>query len=326
MKIKRKTTIILATILLVNSISIEAARAGSAGSITSIYGSRSGTIPLASMHEPESGFNFSYPKTWKRTNDNEKDTLIKLSGTTEGRYGDFKISKIEDTASASQMKTAVQSMFEQTFAGTAKVEERQIRFGTKLQFTGDELHLTFKMGEAPYRTRMVLFTNQGHNYLFSMICLVSEHAVMQPVFDQILASVHSQSGSVADASLRSKAAPGNIAAVQEWNFDRYTDKSGQVSIVYPTGWKIENQDPGKEFEVTFRGTNAKKLPAEIVLARSTQDQTMPLDQFINIYEANYLKPLPNFKNETSRHTTFGITHLDGSVRYSSFSSEGHPGR
>ncbi len=286
-------------------------------SIVNIYAARESKVPTVQLHEPSTNLDFTYPKSWQRLPTTEKDSVLKVAGTSDGHYGELKISKIEDVPDISAAKNFIQSGLERAFPGSAKLEEREVRFGTKYQFTGTDLHLSFTIGEASYRDRMVFFSDNGHMFIFSFLCKNSDYALMGPVFDQILSSTHhSQGSSVASSS----------AAKKELTFERYADKSGQISVGYPAGWKVENRDPGKELDVKFTGASAQGLGAEMSLARIDKNPTLSLDQFVDTYEDVYMKDLKDLRRQSTHRTTFGISHVDGQIHYSTFTVDGHPMR
>jgi hypothetical protein len=289
----------------------------SSTAIVNIYAPRESRTAMVPLHEATTNLDFNCPKAWQPLPTTEKDSVLKVGGATDGHYGELKISRIEDVPDVAAAKNIIQSGLERAIPGSSKLEEREVRFGTKYQFTGTDLHLSFTIGEAAYRDRMIFFKDNGHLFIFSFICKNSDYAFMGPVFDQILSSVHhSQGSSVA----------GSSAAKKELSFERYSDKSGQIAVDYPAGWKFENRDPGKELDVKFAGANSQGLGAELNLARIDKSPTLSLDQFVDTYEDTYMKDLKDLRRQSSHRTTFGISHVDGQIHYSSFTVNGHPMR
>ncbi len=295
----------------------------SASSTVNIYAPRQPSVAMATMREPSTGLDFSLPQAWQRATDSEEDQVLKIGGSTSGHFGELKISKFKDKIEIPAAKLLIQSGFEQAFPGTKKLEERTVRFGNRSQFIGSEMHLTFKMGEAIYRDRIVFLILDGHLSTLSLLCLASDSSQMQPLFDQILASMHSGQSTTERSSNPSSP---KLNALQTWKFSRYTDKTGTMAIDYPAGWKVEAADPSKENEAKFTGTNTKELGGELVVTKIDRSPEFTLEKFNETYANTFLKPLKDYHKQSTHRTTFGISRLDGIIEYSTFSAEGHPGR
>lgn len=276
---------------------------------------------MVAYREQVTGLEFNYPKVWQAQPKPDKDCLLKISGLlADSKYGELKITALDNVHDSTVAKTFMESELERALTGYKKVQERRVRFGSRYQYTGSDLVANFRAGEIPLTDRLVFFLDNGRVVCLSFISKTSESGSLQPLFDQMLSSFHR-------SSKVTQAASGTASSAQtSWSLANYSDKAGQISLGYPQGWKFVNNDIGKDLDVKFTGKNAKGLDAELFVSQVDKHPSMTLDQFSEKFEQTYLTPLKNFRKEASHQSSFGISHNDGTVQYSSFNVEGLPGR
>lgn len=269
-------------------------------------------------HFRDAGLNyeFDYPRELAKVSDSEKDLVVKLVGLVNQKHLELKVTRLPDAPDPSIAEQLISSNFQKALPGCSVSGKRNIRFGKGLTFTGTETLFHFHMGDEPFATRIVLFSNRDQTYLISLVSTARDDASAKQTFEQVLSSIQQQSAS-AQAQKQVKD--------ESWSFDKFSDPSKQISFDYPHGWKQE-RDPGKEFEVKFHGANKDGLGGELVVSRSERNPGMSTDQFFESYEQIYLKPLKNYQRQSTSHSTFGITRHEGSMTSSTFTAEGHPFR
>ncbi|MFN8555448.1 MAG: hypothetical protein U0103_28620 [Candidatus Obscuribacterales bacterium] len=283
------------------------------GKYVSIYAKQEVPTNLAHFRDSAVNFEFDYPKVLNKVADSEKDLIVKLDGVIDQKHVEVKLSKLEGVTDLRVAEQIISSNFQKGLPGCKPVSRRDVRFGKGFALIGTEQVFNFKVGDELYAARLVLFSNREQTYMFSFIGSVSDNGVAKSVFEQVVASIRQQSPySVASRSTDS----GSLS------FTKYSDAARQVSFDYPQGWKLE-RDPGKEFELKFRGANKSGLGGELVVTRLERNPAYTLDQFFETYEQTYLKPLPNYQKLSTTHTSFGVTRHDGSLTSSTFTSEGH---
>ncbi len=261
-------------------------------------------------------FEFDYPRSLVKTPDSDKDLIVKLAGIVNQKHVELKISKLPDAPDPRIAEQLLSSNFQKSLPGCIVSGKRDIRFGKGLTFTGSETLFHFHVGDEQFATRIVLFSNRDQTYLISFVSTARDDATAKLAFEQVLSSIQQQSAFVQ---------PKKQASDESWSFEKFNDPSKQISFDYPQGWKQES-DPGKEFELKFRGANKDGLGGELVVSRLERNPAISLDQFFETYEQTYLKPLKNYQRQSSSHTTFGITRHEGSMTSSTFTAEGHPFR
>jgi hypothetical protein len=260
-------------------------------------------------------FEFDYPRTLIKVVDTEKDTIVKLSGVIDQKHTDFKLSKLEGAPEPKLAEQFVLANMQKGLPGCTLVARRDIRFGHGLTFSGSEQQFNFRLGDEPYTARVVIFSHRDQTFMWTFTCAVRDEATIKPFFDNTLASLRQQSaGSVSTRTVDNSL-----------TFDEFNDSTKQISFDYPQGWKLE-RDPGKEFETKFRGSNKAGLGAELTVTRLERPPGYTLDQYFDTFEQTYLKPLKGYQKLSTTHSTFGITHHDGSLTSSTFTAEGHPCR
>jgi hypothetical protein len=260
-------------------------------------------------------FEFDYPRTLTKVADSEKDTIVKLGGVIDQRHTEFRLSKLDGAPEPRLAEQFVLANLQKALPGCTLVGKRDIRFGHGLTFSGSDQSFSFRLGDEPYTARVVLFANHDQTYMWTFTCAGRDEATIKPFFDNTLASLRQQSA----GSVTTRAADNSLT------FEKFSDAAKQISFDYPQGWKLE-RDAGKEFEVKFRGANKTGLGAELTVSRLEHPPGTTLDQYFEIFEQTYLKPLKGYQKLSTTHSTFGITHHDGSLSSSIFTADGHPCR
>lgn len=261
-------------------------------------------------------FEFDYPRSLAKIPDSEKDLIVKLAGLVNQKHVELKFARLPDASDLGIAEQLITSNFQKSLPDCSVSGKRNIRFGKGLTFTGSETLFHFHIGDELFATRIVLLSNRDQTYLVSFVSTAHDDATAKLAFEQVLSSIQQKTAFVQ---------PKKQANDESWSFEKFNDPSKQISFDYPQGWKQES-DPGKEFELKFRGANKDGLGGELIVSRLERNPAISLAQFFETYEQTYLKPLKNYQRQSSSHTTFGITRHEGSLTSSTFTAEGHPFR
>lgn len=282
----------------------------------SIFVKQDSSGRLSHFRDANLNFEFDYPSGLTKIPDSEKDLIVKLDGLVNQKHMELKFSRLPDAPDPRIAEQLIASNFQKALPGCSVSGKRNIRFGKGLTFTGSETLFHFHLGDELFATRIVLLSNRDQTYLISYVSTAHDDATSKPVFEQVLSSIQQRTAS---------AQPQKRVSDDSWSFEKYSDPSKQVSFDYPQGWKQE-RDPGKEFELKFRGANKDGFGGELVVSRSERNPAVSIDQFFDSYEQTYLKPLKNYQRQSSSHGTFGISRQEGLMTSSTFTAEGHPFR
>ncbi|MBS1954182.1 MAG: hypothetical protein JST89_08350 [Cyanobacteria bacterium SZAS-4] len=279
----------------------------------SIFVKQDSAGSLSHFKDANLNFEFDYPRALVKMPDSEKDLIVKLGGLANQKHVELKFTRLPDAPDLRIAEQLITSNFQKALAGCSVSGKRNIRFGKGLTFTGSETLFHFRMGDELFATRIVLLSNRDQTYLISFVSTANDDATAKLIFEQVLSSIQQQSASTQ---------PQTQVRSDSWSFEKFNDPSRQVAFDYPQGWKQEH-DPGKEFELKFRGANKDGLGGELVVSRLERNPALTLDQFFETYEQTYLKPLKNYQRLSSSHGTFGISRQEGSMTSSTFTAEGH---
>lgn len=275
---------------------------------------------LNTFQDPTTGLSFCYPKSWKEESD--KDAIVKFNGTTStGEFGEIKLGHNVGFSDVDAVIKVIGVGLEQLLPGFKKISTEKIRFGDRYQLTGTELIVSFTFNGTPMFNRFIFFVHGGEVQSISFVCQAEQYQKMQPLFDRLLLTVHSTSGSTHIAS-----STGQTSVQSRWQLKTYSDKSGKISLSYPDGWQLKNNDPGKDLDIKFVGKSADGMGGELFLSRLEMPPGMTLDQFADTFEETYLKPLKDFRKNSTRRSAFGVSREEAIIRDCTFSAEGHRAR
>lgn len=281
------------------------------GKYVSIYAKQDSSIKFDRFADSAVNIEFNYPHSLAKTPDADKDSVVKLTGVVDEKHLEVKLSKLQGGPDIKLAEQLIAAEFRKNLPASALVSRRDIRFGKGFTFNGSEQVYDFHVGDQVYTMRVVLFSSGDQTFILSFSN--AARGDLKSICEQMLASVQVRSASSAVSRSTNS---------ESFAFEQFTDPSRQITFDYPQGWKLE-RDPGKEFELKFRGSNKAGLGAELVVNRLERSPFHTIDQFYEMYEQTYLKPLKNYQKLSTTRTSFGVTRQEGSLTSSTFTAEGH---
>lgn len=262
----------------------------------------------------EGKISFSYPESWKRMADEDKNNLVKLGGVTgSGIHGEVSVSRHDDEkVTAEALKRIIDAAYLSKLPNMHVLNDKTVTFGKHRNLKGLLEDIAFELEGIKIMQRYVFFDGPDGAYTIMFTSPAKDFNRAATTYNQILLSLATGPGTSAPS-----APPVSPLAY-------YRSASLPVSIGYPTGWETEEEG---EFDhpLKIKGKNDQGQPAEINIHRGHITPYNNLEQVADEIESKYYKAHQDYRRVNRSERSIGAnSKLNGILQESTFDYKGVP--
>lgn len=260
-----------------------------------------------------SNITFSYPSSWAKKGNDDKDQIVKLGGKIKDSIaGEMTVSKYADeNVTPEELKTTL-GIYLKKLTNYKVLQEKNIAFGRSRKQNGILQDIFFEMNGMPINQRIVFFEGPNGAYTCTFLSVKNHFNEAAKTFNRILLSFSFTGGSANRTSNVARKETNNLKA-----------KFAPISMSYPSGWKIEEGGGDKVVEIT--GTNKDGKHANITMFKGQMHPWWTLNNVVTELEKKHLETQPKFRKLNSNSKTFGSgAKITGVVQECQFESGGVP--
>lgn len=286
-------------------------------------------IPFALFKNPGTIVSFKYPHGWQPQKTEDKDTIIKLSGTTDGGLnGEISLGKFGDTSvKAETARHLVEDLIFAKLENFRKIQQKTIALGANRKLVGYLEDVSFTVGGMNASQRWVFFDSPLGAHYLTFTAPVAQFSALMPIYNEVLLSV-SDGGSSTSAMAGATASDANggiDSAGATWGqLSRYQSPTLPVTFSYPAGWQIEDEAAG-DMAVKITGKNKEGQAAEITVYRGSSLPWTSTEQLADAIEKEFYQPQDSFRRVNRQTKDFGnMSKMSGVIQENSFKYKGQP--
>ncbi|MBZ0188947.1 MAG: DUF1795 domain-containing protein, partial [Candidatus Obscuribacterales bacterium] len=260
------------------------------------------------------GLAFSYPASWKRSEDKDKNTLVKYSGRINNDYlSEVKLARHDDPEmKAEPLKSIIDAIYLAKLPAFKKIEEKTINFGKNRNIKGQLEDVSFELNGMKIIQRYVFFDAPDGAYTFSFTSPAAQFVKTVPTINQILLSFTTVGGNSSPVSRTSSTT------------SYFSSKSLPVSLGYPANWSIsETEEYDHPLKITGKNDNGQ--PVEINMHEGDMPPYYSIEQVADELEKKFYANQKNFRRVSRCQKNFGAnSHVPGLIQENSFQYKGTP--
>jgi Domain of unknown function (DUF1795). len=279
-------------------------------------------IPFSVFKNPGTIVSFKYPRGWQPQKTEEKDTIIKLTGTANGGLsGDISLGKFGDASvKAETARHLVEDLIFAKLENFKKIQQKTIGIGPSRRLVGYLEDVSFTFGGINASQRWVFFDSPLGTHYLTFTAPVAEFNALMPIYNEVLLSV-STGGS---AALANSGGIEEHPSGSEGQMCRYQSPALPVTFSYPAGWQVEDEATGDK-AVKISGKNKEGQAAEFTISRGSSMQWTSTEQLADTIEKEFYQPQDNFRRVNRQTKDFGnMSKISGVVQENSFKYKGQP--
>ncbi|MGD9682998.1 MAG: hypothetical protein AB7W16_17555 [Candidatus Obscuribacterales bacterium] len=262
----------------------------------------------------EGKISFSYPESWKRMADEDKNNLVKLGGVTgNGIHGEVSVSRNDnEKMTAEALKRIVDAVYLSKLSRMRVINEKTVTFGKHRNLKGLLEDIAFEIEGMKIMQRYVFFDGPDGAYTVMFTSPAKDFNRAAATYNQILLSL-------ATGPARSAPAAQPVSPLAFYRSD-----SLPVSIGYPNGW--ETEDEGNfDHPLKITGKNDQGQPAEINIHCGHMTPYNNLEQIADEIESKYFKSHKGYRRVNRSERSIGAnSKLNGILQEGTFEYKGVP--
>lgn len=277
-------------------------------------------IPFSVFKNPGTIVSFKYPRGWQPQKVEEKDTIIKLTGTANGDLnGDISLGKFGDASvKAETARRLVEDLIFAKLENFKKIQQKTIGIGPSRKLVGYLEDVSFTYGGINASQRWVFFDSALGTHYLTFTAPTAQFNALMPIYNEVLLSVSNGGSSTAIAS---SATSGKNTSASEGELSRYQSPTLPVTFSYPAGWQVEDEAAGDQ-AVKITGKNKEGHPAEFTVYRGSSMQWTSTEQLADTIEKEFYQPQDSFRRVNRQTKDFG--NISGVIQENSFKYKGLP--
>lgn len=297
-------------------------------------------IPFAVFKNAGTIVSFKYPRNWQPQKAEDKDTIIRLSGTADGGLnGEISLGKFGDASvKAETARHIVEDLIFAKLENFKKIQQKTIAIGPNRKLVGYLEDVSFKYGGMDASQRWVFFDSPLGTYYLTFTAPVAQFNALMPIYNEVLTSVSNGGGGSGVATASSGIDVGGCVMPGE-NFDggsadasaassskmtRYQSPTLPVTFSFPAGWAVEDEAAGDK-AVTITGKNKEGQVAEFTMYRGSSLLWTTTEELADMIEKEFYQPQDSFRRVNRQSKEFGnMSKLNGILQENSFKYKGQP--